>query len=493
MKKTLLSLAVAMAAFTGSASAAVIDNDTNQSAFADLQLNGVVDVGLVDLGSTSVVGTNLVNTANTSITAFNVAGDNDIVQVGDTIGQGNGIVSAAGVDVGNTRVIGTNSVNYADSDILVGGVVGLAIENDVSQDATFVGQGNGILEGGIVNIGSARVTGTNLVNTATTSIGSIGIVSGVIENDISQNAADIAQVNGIVQGSGVSVGGVSVTGVNSINSATSEIGSLGLILNGVAGNDIGQTSTDTLQANVVVDAQVLGAGNARVTGTNLINTAERTVIGAGAINGVIGNGIVQDAENADQDNGVLNLAGGNLGNVRLTGVNAVNVATSSITVGGLVNGVGNNDITQGGSNIDQDNTVLVGNVIGLGLVANNGVNVANQAAMTIDTVAIGNGIIGNDIGQELDNTVQTNFTGVLSGVQLGNVRLTGVNAINTATMDIDSAGLGLIAGNTVGQTAIGNAQINGIAMGAGASVGNVRLTGTNTINASSVNITQSIP
>jgi len=482
-------LASALVASFG-ANAAIIDNDVNQTNIATLQSNGVIELSLVSLGDTNLVGTNLVNTSTATTTGLIAAVDNDVNQVALLNGQVNGVVGVNGIDLGNTTVIGLNSVNASTQTAGAVGPVAFVSENDTNQLAIGIGQGNGVLNAAFITAGNISVDGTNLVNTAEQNIGGAGLLSVVAGNDINQGAFGIGQGNGVANVALASFGNINVKGVNAVNSAEQNVGSLGIIVDGVVDNDISQTAQFIGQQNGVFDAGILNAGNISLAGVNLVNVATKTTLGAGLIQGVVDNDIMQNADDITQANTVTSVGALRLGNVTVDGTNAVNIATAEMTSLALIQLVEKNNINQAADNIGQSNNINVGASVSIGNLELTGTNVVNQASHVINVGSVLAGVARNEVDQTAFGIAQDNTVNVVAGANVGAITVTGSNSINTAILDINMGSFGVALDNNITQVSAGNVQSNGVNILAGIQAGPVKLTGTNSINAASLSVTQ---
>lgn len=415
--------------------------------------------------------------------------NNDVTQSTALDLQANAVVKIGALNFGNTILSGTNLINTSTTN-LVG--TNLILGNDVTQTAANTVQLNGVVSLGGLTVGNIEVTGVNSANSSEVTLGSTGFVAVVGGNDVDQTANSVFQANGILDLSLIRGGSLTVDGTNLVNTSSVSINSTGLLASAVGLNTIAQEATDVTQLNTIVVGSLVRGGAIDLTGVNSANSSKLDITSTGFFSIVGGNITEQNATDVTQVNSVLEFQGGAFGPVTVDGTNLVNTASTSITANGFFDLVAFNPIIQDADSISQTNSITSNSFIRFTNFDLTGVNAINSASLEIDTTGLASGIIGNSISQTTSGLItQSNTIEVNAAVSGGPITLDGTNLINTASSTINSTGFGVVGFNSITQTASPAIQLNSVDVNGFAHVGPITLDGINSINSATLDITGS--
>lgn len=477
--------------------------------------NLMVDTNTVD--AVVLDGIRVLGGANVSIT-------NNLIGQNDTVG-GNGITINSLTD---GSIVSDNTIDRVGGNgIDASGNTGLTIaSNDIG---TMAGSGS-ISLAGIYVSGDTDVTinDTNTINNADTGIAVTGLLGTL--NTIADNVIDAITNDGIdvVDSTNVTVSG------NSIGTNFGTIGGIGIFID--------PSNNVTVSGNTVNNADT-GISLIDVTGTNsvtgnFIDLITNNAIEATNVNDltISGNEIGQNPAPVSGDDPIVPSIGGN-GIVvsSLTGTNLIddNLIDSVVLdgiVASLIGGgesetpdtitISNNEIGQnaglgdiGGNGITVSSLIgdnfITGNTIDR--VGANGIDAANDTALTIDGNAIGTtagsgSITGTGIFVDGDTDVTINGTNTINNASTGvtvtgltgttntiadniidNIVNNGVNVIDSTNVSIDGndigTGVGTIGGIGIFVDPSSNISVTGNTVNnADTGISLLTVTGTNTVS-----------
>ena len=363
----------------------------------------------------------------------------------DNLGSISGGSAAGGraVNLGTATVV-TNLTNESTGTISVGGSLGVAV-NIAGNLVTLLNQGQ-IVAGGAggsgVNVVSGASVGT-ITNTGGTiqATGSLGTAVGLGGTVTTLNNTGLIQSTGS-NGTVVSVSGL-VTGINNAGTIQST---------GAGGTGVTVTSTGLLQ----------GLTNT-ATGTISANGSLGTAVGiAGILNNMVNSGQIQ--ANGASGTGLNVAASANVGQLTNNAGGTIVAAGTGVMVIGTLGTISNAGLIQGGP-ANGSGTAIDGSTSTAGLTINNtGSIVGAVVTGSNSTVNLSAGtVIGNIVGNEINNVVNFNGGTVGAGFTIQTVSAvnvnsgaitvnptTGVSITDVTRFNIASGAAVNLAGGTIG-------------------------------------------